>query len=267
MLFQEIKHILRVWLANLRTSAVREMEFRANFISGILRQFFWLGFFLLFISVIFNQTNSLGGWSQSEVMVILALSRIIEGIMNALFIRNIMQLSQMVQQGQFDIYLIRPLPSQFLAAFRLVSFSQLGNIIGGIGLLVYSVLLLPTAPNLGQILLFLILAMVGIIIYYSILITIASLVFKMEKFEAMWAINGLLSEPLTVPFEVFPRGVRVPLTYLLPIAFVVYVPAQSLVGRLNWHTVLLACLLCGTALLVASYAWRAGLRRYTSASS
>lgn len=260
------RHLWRVWRAIVRANMVREISFRANFVAGVVRQMLWLGIFIFFIDTVFNNTTSLAGWSQAEVLVVLALSRLIEGLMNALFVQNIMSLPEIVRRGNFDFFLTKPLPAQFYTAFHDFSLYSVSNILAGVVLLTYAILQLPSFAfiNLG---IFLIIAACGIVIYYCLLVTVATLVFFLDRFEALWGFNMLFSEPLTVPFDVFPRLPRVALTYLLPIAFTVYVPAQALTNRLIWWQIPVAVGLAVVFVVIANLAWRAGLRRYSSASS
>jgi ABC-2 type transport system permease protein len=262
-----IAHLWRVWVANVRTGLIREMQFRLNFYSSLLRQLLWLASFMLLINIIFTQTNSLAGWSQGQVFTLLALSRIIEGISDALFNRNINNLPAAVNSGKFDFYLTKPLPAQFHAAFHRFRLIDCGNVLNGLVLLAYAILIEPTTHSLKAWLLFSFLAFLGIIIYYSLLITLVTLVFFLERFEAFYAISELLSEPLTVPFDIFPPGAKTVLTYLLPLAFIVFVPAQALTGRLALWQLPAAFLITAIFLAIANLAWRSGLRRYSSASS
>ncbi|MEX1997563.1 MAG: ABC-2 family transporter protein [Candidatus Andersenbacteria bacterium] len=260
-------HLWRVWRAGVRVNIIREIAFRANFIFGITRQVLWLATFIFFIEVVFRNTETLAGWNQAEVLVVLALSRLIEGLINTLFSQNIMGLPELVQKGTFDFYLTKPVPAQFYMAFRNFSLYNVGNVVAGIVLLFYAVWHLPQFPSPSSWGLFVVLAACGITIYYSLLIMVSSLVFYLERLEALWGFMVLFSEPLTVPFDVFPRTPRLTLTYLIPIAFVVFVPAQTLTGRLVWWQVPVALIITGIFLTLANLAWRAGLRRYSSASS
>ncbi|MEX1112758.1 MAG: ABC-2 family transporter protein [Candidatus Andersenbacteria bacterium] len=266
-LVNNIKHLARVWVASARASVVREMEFRGNFIAGLLRQALWLGIFVFFINVIFQNTEQLAGWDKREMLIILSLSRIIEGLINLFFTQNIMELPEAVRDGQFDYYLTKPLPAQFATAFRRPSIDNIGNIVVGLLLFTYALIQEPALFTLlnGGLLIFL--ATLGIITYYSLLILIGSLVFKLERLEMLWGFNVLFSEPLTLPFDVFPRGPRLLLTYLVPLALVVFFPAQAITGRLLMWQIPVALGITAVFLLLANLAWRAGLRRYSSASS
>src|SRR3989344_976821 len=113
-----LSQLRRVWLANAKTSIVREMEFRGNFLLGIVRQFFWTATFIFMVQIIFENTQSLHGWEKAQMLIIIGMSRFIEGIMDLFASRNIAMLPQTVQRGEFDFFLLKPLPAQFAMAFQ-----------------------------------------------------------------------------------------------------------------------------------------------------
>lgn len=265
-LLDSSKHLAKVWLASARAGIVREMEFRSNFLLGITRQLLWLAIFLFTIEVIFANTDTLAGWSRPQVLVVLALSRLVEGLVDIVLTRNIADLPYLVQTGKFDSHLLKPVPIQLYSAFHKVNMYNLGNFLAGIILLAYATTLMEHI-NTVQWVVSALLVGLGITIYYSLLILAASLVFFTERLESLWGMMSLLTEPLTVPFDIFPRLPRLALTYLLPIAFLVFVPAQVLTGRLQIWQLPVAIVITAIFLLLANLAWRAGLRRYSSASS
>ena len=262
------RYLWRVWRANARASFIREMEFRANFFLGILRQGLWLAAFIFLLEIIFSHTESIAGWQKPEALIILALSRIVEGIMDTFFTRNIADLPTIVQKGSFDFYLTKPSPVLFYTSFKqFYLHSTIGHISGGLAVFLYALSQLDHQPNLSAWLIMILLVMTGLIIFYSLLILLASLVFYIERLEALWSFLQLMTEPLTVPFDVFPTTPRLALTYALPLAFIVFVPAQAITGRLQMWQLPIAFALAAIFLILANLAWRAGLRRYSSASS
>lgn len=262
------RYLWRVWRANARASLIREMEFRSNFFLGVLRQALWLGAFIFLIEIIFTHTQSIAGWQKPEALVIIALSRIIEGIMDTFFSRNIADLPDIVQKGNFDFYLTKPVPVQFYTAFKqFYLHNTIGHIGGGLLTFIYALTQFSESPAITSWLIMVLLILVGLTIFYSLIIMLASLVFFIERLEALWSFLQLLTEPLTVPFDVFPVGPRLALTYVLPLAFIVFVPAQAITGRFQLWQLPTAIALAAIFLLLANLAWRAGLRRYSSASS
>jgi len=56
-------------------------------------------------------------------------------------------------------------------------------------------------------------------------------------------------------------------TFLVPIAFAVTVPAQAVTSRLQWQTLALAVVFATVLFVFARWFWRFGLRRYSGASA
>lgn len=69
------------------------------------------------------------------------------------------------------------------------------------------------------------------------------------------------------PVGIYPQWLRLILTFIVPVAFAVTVPAEGLVGRLTWPTLALALLLAGGMLLGSRFFWKFGVRFYSGASA
>jgi ABC-2 type transport system permease protein len=66
---------------------------------------------------------------------------------------------------------------------------------------------------------------------------------------------------------IYPEWLRVSLTFLVPIAFAVTVPAQALTGRLTVDVFVLAFGFAIVAVAASRAFFRYGLRRYSGASA
>lgn len=262
-----IRHLAKVWVANTKISIIREMEFRGNFLLGIFRQFSWVAAFVFMVEIIFRNTASLNGWAKPEMLIILSLSRFIEGTVDLFVSRNIAMFPQSIQKGTFDFFLTKPIPAQFAFAFQKFYIYNIGNVVSGLMLFVYALMNLETPLSSGVILSFATLVVTSFIVFYSFLILVACLVFYFERLEALYGIMTLFTEPLTVPFDIFPRVPRLAITYIIPIAFIVFVPAQAITSKLHTWQIPVAILVAAIFLTLANLAWSSGLKRYTSASS
>lgn len=69
------------------------------------------------------------------------------------------------------------------------------------------------------------------------------------------------------PVGIHPGWLRGSLTFLVPIAFAVTVPAEALTGRLDGQTLIGATALTVALLALARWIWRTGLHRYSGASA
>ena len=82
-------------------------------------------------------------------------------------------------------------------------------------------------------------------------------------------IDGLqaLMEAGRYPVTVYPVWLQIIVTFIIPIAVATTVPLQALRGELDLPRVLLFFVIGIAAFLVASRVWKAGLKRYSGASS
>jgi len=69
------------------------------------------------------------------------------------------------------------------------------------------------------------------------------------------------------PVGIYPGWLRYSVTFLVPIAFAVTVPAEALTSRLDWETLVLAIVFAVVLFGFTRWFWRFGLRRYSGASA
>jgi ABC-2 type transport system permease protein len=69
------------------------------------------------------------------------------------------------------------------------------------------------------------------------------------------------------PIDIYRPWVRSLLTFVLPLAFITTFPAGMLTRNASWNVIWAAMLMAPIMLLLASWFWRFGLRRYSGASA
>ena len=69
------------------------------------------------------------------------------------------------------------------------------------------------------------------------------------------------------PIDIYPNWLRYGLTFLVPVAFAVTVPAEALTGRLTFQTWAGAFALTIALFIIARTIWKIGLRSYSGASA
>jgi ABC-2 type transport system permease protein len=107
----------------------------------------------------------------------------------------------------------------------------------------------------------------GAIIVYCFWLILATLAFWFIRVENILVIFQSLYEAGRWPLSLYPGWLRYGLTFIVPVAFAVTVPAEALTGRLSGENVAIAFGLAA-ALLVGSRAfWRKGLTKYSGASA
>ncbi len=69
------------------------------------------------------------------------------------------------------------------------------------------------------------------------------------------------------PITIYPNWLQVSLTFLVPVAFAVTIPAQSLTNRLEGLAIMGTLALAAAFAVAGRWFWRFGLKHYTGASA
>jgi ABC-2 type transport system permease protein len=96
---------------------------------------------------------------------------------------------------------------------------------------------------------------------------LATLAFWLVRVENILVIFQSLYEAGRWPLSLYPGWLRYGLTFIVPVAFAVTIPAEALTGRLSWENLSIAIALAIIFLVVSRAFWRRGLRRYSGASA
>ncbi len=248
------------------------LAYRASFLLTTLGNAItsWLEF--AGILIIFSHVDQLGGFSVGEVALMYATASCSLGLAD-LFLGNMDQLGARVRDGSVDTMLIRPVPLFAQVAADRFVLRRVGRIVQG--LLVLGWALAQLRPGWS-------------VLEYALLAGV--IVCGAAIFGALWALGGafqfwaqdaaqvqnsvtyggnrLLQYPPTIYGTELVRGV----TYVVPLAFVNWVPLLRLLDRddplglpgwVDFLSPLVAVAMCAlTALL-----WRVGVRSYRSTGS
>ncbi|MCB0084069.1 MAG: ABC-2 family transporter protein, partial [Caldilineaceae bacterium] len=150
---------------------------------------------------------------------------------------------------------------------RQVEIWKLIDIIMGLGVLVIALARLGAQIGMAQALAFGVALLAGATIVYSFWMMLATCAFWFVKTENILVIFQSMYQAGRWPITIYPGWLQMMLTFLVPIAFAVTVPAQALTGRLTNQTLLLAILVATGLFGAARWFWRFGIRYYAGASA
>src|SRR5690242_19116684 len=93
---------VKVWLTFARNSLVRDMTFRSNFLIEVISSISWVMMSLGFYILIFEYTPLIGqnsGWGKWEFFIFFSTTIIINSLVEALFMPNAEEFSEMIRTG------------------------------------------------------------------------------------------------------------------------------------------------------------------------
>jgi ABC-2 type transport system permease protein len=247
------------------TAIAAELEYRINFAISALSSIGNLVGSLFGLFLFYRNGYSFAGWRWEEAIVVLGIFTILEGFSTTFLAPNLSKIVQHVQNGTLDFVLLKPISSQFWLSARSISPWGIPNLFFGIGLLIYAGSKLGL--GLSNYLLSLIPLTFGFISLYSIWFMLgATSIWFVKIYNVTEVLHGLM-EAGRYPMVAYPASYRFFFTFVVPIAFLTTVPAETLLGR-GESIWIIGSMLLAIALLYSSHQfWRFALRFYTSASS
>ncbi|MFV2067582.1 MAG: ABC transporter permease, partial [Pirellulales bacterium] len=168
---------LRVFLTFARNSLVRDMTFRTNFIIEVVSSLSWIMMNLGFYVLIFSYTPMIGrdsGWGKYEFFVFISTTMMINSIVQAFFMPNAEELSELIRTGGLDFALLKPIDTQFLVSLHRVHWSSLGNFAFAVVLMGYALSRMSYVPSALNMVLFVPYVLLGVVILYSLMISLAA---------------------------------------------------------------------------------------------
>jgi ABC-2 type transport system permease protein len=257
---RSIGEYLRLYVLIETKYIIARMQYRADFLISSIGMFFSSLATLSIFVVLFNSIPDLAGWSLMEMVFIYAFYMIAISPMQILF-DNIWSIRFQVQSGEFLKYYFRPLNMLFYYVSDKFDIKGLTQLAAGIILLVYASIQLGLEWSAVKLFLLLI-AMFGIAM--------------MAGCTAFWIINSYpvlalawkLREFAPYPITIFDGAFRFAFTFLLPIGFIAFYPAQFFLRPDEISPWIYLSPVIGIALFALMYrVWTLGVNSYTGTGS
>jgi ABC-2 type transport system permease protein len=264
----------RVFATFLRNALVREMTFRGNLIITILTRTFYFVAQLTLFEIIYGQVVAIDDWNRYEYFAFMATGMLINSLVEAFFMPNCANFSELIRTGNLDFVLLKPIDSQFLVSFEKMELAMLNQSVLALSLVTYALVKIGHPVHLMHVAMYVVFLAVGVALLYSLMMLLAS--------TSVWfgRNTGLYDFWFYVTiFARYPRGIysgspagealQFGLTYMVPILLVVTVPSRILLAKVltpSWLTVVaITSAVIGLAVSRAVFRW--SLRSYRSASS
>lgn len=250
-----------------RIGAMNEMQYRINFFIQLFQSLLSLGTGLAVLALVFQYTDALGGWERPELLAVMGVHILVGGIIRTLIQPNMERVMADVEQGTLDYALTKPVDSQLLVSVREVRIWQGIEIVMGTVVLSYALTQLDGRVGALAAVAFALALLLGTLTIYSVWLIITTSAFKFIRVGEITEVFNSLYQAGRWPVGLYPDWLRHSLTFLVPLAFAVTVPAEALTGRLTLPTLVSAALLCAVLLTLSRWIWIRGLRSYGGASA
>jgi ABC-2 type transport system permease protein len=267
----------RVFLTFARNSLVRDMTFRTNFIIECVTSLTWMAMNLGYYLLVFRFAPSIGadtGWGQYQFLVFLSTTLFVNSVVQAFFMPNAEEFSELIRTGNLDFALLKPIDTQFLISLNKVNWASLATFGFGAALLAVSLARLPYWPTPLQVVLYPIYVISGVAIFYSLMIGLAATSVWLGRNQTLYEFWFYITNFSRYPMEIYRGPIGSPLrwffTFIVPLLVVVNVPARLMAKPLdaqNWPLAAFGLLAAAGSLAASRLVFTSAMRSYRSASS
>jgi len=283
---------LRLAAVFFRVNALNELQYRANLVVQVFESAVALVTGLAVLGLVYSHTNQLAGWGPPELLAVMGVHILMGGIIGAVIQPNMTRLMEDIRQGTFDFVLTKPEDAQVLASVRefqvwrvvdivigaIVLATAVGQLAGGAGLAASGggatalgaaggAEAVAGAVGAAEALAFAVALLLGATMIYCFWLILTIGAFWVVRMDQIAELFEGIYQSGRWPVSIYPGWLRIGLTFLVPIAFAITVPAEALTGRLTPETLGVAAVFALVLLAITRWLWRFGLRHYSGASA
>lgn len=248
-------------------SISKALQFRLDFFFRIVMDLLYYAINIAFYRVIYLTTPILGGWSEPQVMVFVGGYLFVDALNMTLFSNNTWWIPQMINRGDLDYYLLRPVSSLFFVSLRDFAVNSFVNLVFASAILAWALSRLPVPLSVGKAALYLMLLLNGTFIYYllNMLFTLPTFwTHSANGFQGLFMTTNKLMER---PDRIFRGLARWMVTLILPFSLIASFPARLALEVYSWRTLGHIAVVTLILFWVVTRLWEKGLSTYSSASS
>jgi ABC-2 type transport system permease protein len=259
--------VFRLMYHYFRVGAMNELQYRVNFWLQLLQSAVALSVGLAGLGLVFTHTTDLAGWSRAELLAVMGVHILMGGLIGAVIQPNMTRLMEDVREGTLDFALTKPEDAQAIVSVREIRLWRLVDVVVGGVVIGVALVELGGRGGAAEALLFAGALALGALMVYSFWLMLTSVTFWVVRVDEMLNLFEGLYAAGRWPVGIYPGWLQGLLTFLVPVAFAVTVPAEALTGRLSLRSLGLAVALAAALLLLARVVWKVGLRQYSGASA
>lgn len=265
---RKLRYLLKIYRIFTVQDFKNMLEYKVDFIVGVISVFFTQALNIIFIWIIFSQIPSLEGYDLNEVIFIYAFSLLPKGIDHMLFDNLWVVANVTVEKGEFDKYLTRPINPLFHVLVEKFQIDAFGEIIVSVILLVSTISNVNISWNIFNIGLFILVIPFATLIYTSVKIATTAISFWTKRSGNITSVLYTVSDFAKYPVNIYNSFVRTIITFIIPFAFTAFYPASYfLTGENPFFYIGGTVIVSIVMLLISNIIWGRGILVYESAGS
>ncbi len=265
---REIRKHACLWWLLLKNSLMSQLEYRANFYTGIAME---LGYFLakiVYLIVIYKTGVPVNGLTPDEVLVFFGTYMIATGPYAGLYMINLYSIGRQVQTGELDLLLVKPVSTQFMLTLKRSDLALLTtDTLLGVACVITGLARIGVRVGVFDVLGYCGYLLSGSILAYSMFLLPQVLAFKLIKTNALTGLVDSSWDFNNLPMGIYTRLIQNVGVFVLPIFVLTNFPALFILKKMEPLYAVWGILGAFVWLAFTNRLFRRGLKRYQSASS
>jgi ABC-2 type transport system permease protein len=258
---------LRLYGHFVRFSFARASQFRLDFFFRVGMDALWYGHYLAFFALLSGRTPTLGGFDAADLRVFTATLFVVDALQMTLFSNNAWAFPFLVNKGDLDYHLVRPVSPLFMVTLRDFAVNSFLNFLMACGILVWALVGHPRPIPLSSLALYLALLPFSLALHAALHFAFLTPVFWTHSAHGLGELFWTVEKYGNRPVGIYRGWVRYFLLTVLPLGVVVTFPTRVIVEGPSWDAALHLVGAAVFVLLALGFLWKRGLRAYASASS
>lgn len=260
-------HASLLWEYFLQYLKVR-VSYRGDFLISVATSLAASLFALGFVLILIQQVHALAGWTVPEIIFLYGFAMVPYGLFNILSLNLYEFGNTYIMEGKFDRILLRPVSSLFQILFENFRIESFHEAAVGVLIVVWMGMTLHLHWTITDTLLFILFAVCGGAIYVSFFLLLSTFSFWFEDrigiHPPFWNLIAFGRWPLSI----YSGAVQFFLSWIVPFGFATFYPAARLLNHYEFHRfALIVPLISLACMTITAFAWRLGVRHYSSTGS
>ena len=249
---KKILYNISLYLSFLKISLKEILIYRIDCIAGIFSQLVVQAVSLIFIFIVFQNTENIVGWSFEQILL------------SGYCFDELFDIGpRYIRSGEFDKILLRPVHPLISIIGASREFVSIADFFIGLGITMYMLYRLAIPITILLIIKIIFFSIVGALIIGAI-----NTIFSISSFwtyrsnEVIWSFYRMYTFA-EYPLDIYNGFIKILITVILPFAFVAYYPTMDYLG-LNNYMIYLSPIIAIILWIIAIKLWNLALNKYRS---
>ncbi|KNY29426.1 ABC transporter permease [Pseudobacteroides cellulosolvens] len=263
-----LKRQLKIIYMLLKMKLSKNMAFRFSFFGVFFVDGSLFLIQLLMFSAIYSQTETIGGWGKSQMLLFIGTFSLINALNMAIYFFGVLSIPWKIKSGELDLYITKPINPLLHLSFESIDLGSVPLVFASIGIIIYAVSGMDIPLTLLTVIGYTFLVLVMLLLYYDMMVILRTLSFFFIQASSIERLEGeVITLCMKIPGTLFKGAFKLIFYLILPYGIMATVPSEFFAGTLSPLGFVYSVGIAGFFTVFTIVFWKIGLRNYKSTSS